>query len=121
MQQAQLDRHRERLLKLHDRLQDDIRGITERLPEKMTAPGEVSTLGTHNADHDTEGLDAEIALEQNQEAIFAEVQQALFRIDEGTYGTCVSCGGKIAEERLKALPYTPYCTACAHQHEQIPR
>lgn len=38
-----------------------------------------------------------------------QVQAALQRIEEGTYGTCLDCGRSIGDARLEALPWTPYC------------
>lgn len=46
-----------------------------------------------------------------------DVWNALQRIDNGTYGSCTECGRKIEEERLKALPATEYCLACAAKFE----
>lgn len=40
------------------------------------------------------------------------IQQALLRIDEGSYGICQRCDQQIGEKRLEALPWTPYCIAC---------
>ena len=54
--------------------------------------------------------------EQAQESEGDEVQEeikairaALGRIEEGTYGECVVCGEEISEERLEAVPHTPFC------------
>lgn len=41
------------------------------------------------------------------------IEAALQRLAEDEYGTCVRCGTKISEERLDALPYTPFCRNCA--------
>ena len=41
------------------------------------------------------------------------IRNALGRIDNGTYGVCVKCGGKIGKERLKALPTATTCIKCA--------
>lgn len=41
------------------------------------------------------------------------IRAALRRIAAGTYGECVRCGGEIAEARLDALPWTPFCRTCA--------
>jgi RNA polymerase-binding transcription factor DksA len=41
------------------------------------------------------------------------IDAALARIEDGTYGECMKCGGDISEERLKALPATPFCKTCA--------
>jgi len=46
----------------------------------------------------------------------AEIRQidaALRRIDDGTYGICVKCGEEISQARLEALPATPFCKVCA--------
>lgn len=47
-----------------------------------------------------------------QEAL-ADVDRALLKLDEGTYGRCESCGGEIGEPRLEAMPATRYCIDCA--------
>ncbi|MET3718682.1 MULTISPECIES: TraR/DksA C4-type zinc finger protein [unclassified Arthrobacter] len=70
-----------------------------------------------NADdeHDPEG--ATIAFELSQasalldqsSAGLAQVEAALQRISDGTYGACAVCGQQIAEGRLEARPRTPYC------------
>ena len=43
----------------------------------------------------------------------ADTRLALLRIENGTYGTCVACGGEISEERLAAIPTATRCIACA--------
>lgn len=42
-----------------------------------------------------------------------QVRAALQRIEAGTYGTCSRCGSEIGEDRLDALPWTPFCRSCA--------
>jgi len=51
----------------------------------------------------------------------AEVDNALKRIDEASYGVCETCGLEIAELRLKALPFTRNCWDCQRDHERIAR
>ncbi len=48
----------------------------------------------------------------------AQVVMALRRVDDGTYGFCEDCGEAIDERRLRALPATPFCTACQTIHER---
>jgi DnaK suppressor protein len=70
-------------------------------------------------EHDPEG--ATIAFERSQlEALLdqarrhlADLDQALERVHEGTYGTCERCGGPIATERLAARPAARTCITCA--------
>ncbi len=42
------------------------------------------------------------------------IDAALKRIEDGTYGTCASCGEGISEDRLRAIPYAVKCRNCAH-------
>jgi len=44
------------------------------------------------------------------------IMAALNRIKVGDYGTCVTCGARISEERLDVLPATPFCKTCAAAH-----
>ncbi|MCU1518550.1 MAG: transcriptional regulator, TraR/DksA family [Pseudarthrobacter sp.] len=70
-------------------------------------------------EHDPEG--ATIAFELSQASALlnqsssglAEVEAALARINDGTYGVCAVCGQPIAEGRLEARPWTPFCLAHA--------
>jgi DnaK suppressor protein len=49
-----------------------------------------------------------------------QIDGALKRIDEGSYGRCEICGGRIAKPRLQAVPYAAQCIACASQREDLP-
>jgi len=48
----------------------------------------------------------------------SQVVAALRRVEDGTYGSCEDCGEAIDERRLRALPATPFCTACQTIHER---
>jgi DnaK suppressor protein len=48
----------------------------------------------------------------------AEVDDALRRIHQGTYGKCVDCGRRIEPERLEAVPWTPYCFEDQQKHDE---
>ncbi len=67
--------------------------------------------GDHIADSATETFMRELdeGLEENAEHLIAEVDAALERIDDGTYGACAVCGRDIGEERLNAVPYATLC------------
>jgi DnaK suppressor protein len=51
-------------------------------------------------------------LAQDAQARLAEIDAALARIEQGTYGACVNCNRRIPEERLNAVPTTLYCVEC---------
>ena len=67
--------------------------------------------GDHIADSASETYLRELdgGLEENAEHLLTEIQAALERIEEGTYGLCVTCGKPIAPERLEAVPYAARC------------
>ena len=70
-----------------------------------------ATSDNHMAETATATLDREIdyTLEANSGQVLAEIDDALKRMDDGTYGTCVRCGQAIAEERLEARPWATLC------------
>ncbi len=77
-------------------------------------------LGNHMADDGTEAFEqaAGLALRRNQQRLLAEVERALQKMDEGTYGLCERCGAEIDFARLKAIPYAMYCLDCQSLIEQ---
>jgi DnaK suppressor protein len=81
--------------------------------------GEDAVYDNHLADTATETYDRELdyTLEENSEHVLAEIDGAIDRIDNGTYGTCRSCGQQIAEERLEARPYATLCIDCQRLRE----
>ena len=76
-------------------------------------------LGNHMADDGTEAFEqaASLALQRNQERLLAEVERALQKLEEGTYGLCERCGVEIDFARLKAIPYATYCIDCQSRVE----
>jgi RNA polymerase-binding protein DksA len=67
--------------------------------------------GDHLADSASETYMRELdeGLEENAEHLLAEIEAALERIDDGSYGLCSACGKAIAAERLEAVPYATLC------------
>ncbi len=52
------------------------------------------------------------SLSDGDRTTLLQIDEALARIDEGTYGACSNCGVPMAEKRLMAVPWTPYCVDC---------
>lgn len=69
----------------------------------------------HPADTATETLDREIdyTLEENSGNVLREIEAALKRIDDGTFGLCTTCGKPIEPERLEHLPWSTQCAVDA--------
>ena len=106
-----LEYFRKELKSEQERLRAALQSVnhTESLAEET---GDLS-IGSddHLADSATETYMRELdeGLEENAEHLLAEIDTALRRIEEGTYGTCVVCGRPIGEERLEAVPYATLC------------
>jgi RNA polymerase-binding protein DksA len=81
---------------------------------------EEQSLDNHLADVATATYMRELdyTLEDNLEHVIGEIDAALKRIEEGTYGTCVRCRSTIAEERLEAMPYATMCIECKRLDER---
>ena len=91
------------------------RGVSEESEDESL--GEYSAGTQHQADIGTETFDRErdLSILEQVEAELADVQHALGRLDDGTYGRCEVCGRPIGDERLQALPAARYCVD--HQAE----
>ena len=61
--------------------------------------------------------DIEFALVQMKSETLNKVNDALTRLDQGTYGNCFECGDEIAEKRLRALPFAVRCKDCEEAKE----
>ena len=86
----------------------------ERISEDYKEPSDVEDLGQMT--YTEEMLDR---LSQRDMFILREIDYALQKIKEGTYGICEGCGTDIPEERLCAIPWTRFCAKCAEQYEQM--
>jgi DnaK suppressor protein len=94
-------------------LRDEHRGSLDEEVE------EIGASDNHLAETATATLGREIdyTLGENSGHVLAEIDAALKRIDEGTYGTCVSCKEQIRYERLEATPWAALCIDCKRRAE----
>ena len=75
--------------------------------------------GNHPADEGGETFEKEksLAIQSNLEVILEEIDQALHKFDDGTYGRCDECGADIPYERLEARPQATLCIQCKSKVE----
>lgn len=113
---------RSALLHLRDRIIDKISFLAKdnlnRSQQDTTT--DLSSHGQHMGDQGTENFDREFAanmLSNEQDSLY-EIDEALRRIDNRTYGICESTGKPIEYERLKALPFVRYCVAAQTEMER---
>jgi DnaK suppressor protein len=104
-----------RLLDLRKRLTHNVEAAEEALREDVATPGKLSSVPTHPADQAAEGMDEQIAIAENEQHLLEQVEAALERVEQGTYGYCRSCSVAIDQERLDAIPYAPLCIECARR------
>jgi RNA polymerase-binding transcription factor DksA len=104
---GQLGDEHDRLRALRDEFIDD--GLTSQSEEDSLA--ELSSSAQHQADIGTETFDRErdVSILEQVEAELADVEIALRRLDDGTYGTCEACGRLIDDSRLAAKPEARLC------------
>ena len=110
-----LEEERQRVLDAINYLHEETPGSLEDETEEI-----VGNSDNHLGDTATATLDREIdySLEENSEQVLRAIDGALQRIDEGTYGTCETCGQPISEERLEAIPYATQCIDCRRKGER---
>lgn len=108
-----------RLEAKRDELQSNISRLTEAHPVP-TDPLEASEGPTDFEDQAVDFLEIqkEQSLLVNEQSLMTEVNQALKRIDQGTYGLCVVCGNPIPEKRLEAIPWAARDVKCEQEVEQ---
>jgi DnaK suppressor protein len=111
---------RDLLLERRSRVSNALHHLHEQNSNSLEEETEEETYDNHLADSATATLNREIdyTLEENSEHVLAAIEEALSRIEEGTFGTCVRCGRAIAEERLEAIPYATRCIDCKRLEER---
>ena len=85
------------------------------LGEPIESPGQMTYGSQAAAASHVFEQQRDLALRERSRADLARVEAALVRLDDGTYGTCVSCGNPIGAERLEAIPWAPFCIDCARK------
>ena len=102
-----LDEEQARLQSLVDEYHAE--GLTEESEEENL--GELSSVDQHPGDIGTETFNRErdLSILEQVEGELNDVEHALRRLDEGSYGTCEACGKVIPDQRLEAMPATRFC------------
>lgn len=87
---------------------------------RSDATGDLSSMPIHMADIGTDNYEQEFALElmDGERKLLREIDDALGRIEQGTYGICEGKGTPIAKARLEANPWARYCVEYARMLEQ---
>jgi len=111
---------KDKLLHLRDAMVDSMAGVAKDNLRSRAEGSEASAFGMHQADAGSDAYDRDFALSllsQEQDALY-EIDQALKRIELGTYGTCEMSGKPISHARLEAIPFARFTVECQSQLEK---
>ena len=117
MTNTDLTLHREKLLALRARLLGDMTQMEDNALNKEQ--NKTTSMPINMAELGSETSDQELTLEllgSDKDAL-DQIEAAIARIDQGGFGRCQDCGGKIPKSRLEAIPYAAQCVQCASQRE----
>ena len=115
-----LRKQKKRLLALRDAMLDSMNGVAQDNLRARAEGNEASAFGMHQADAGSDAYDRDFALNllsQEQDALY-EIDEALKRIELGTYGVCEMSSKPINHERLEAIPFARFTVECQSQIER---
>jgi DnaK suppressor protein len=114
---------KQRLMALRDTILDSMAGVAKDTLRSRPEGSEASAFGMHQADAGSDAYDKDFALSllsQEQDALY-EIEEAIKRIDAGTYGVCEMSGKPIPHLRLEALPFARFTVQCQSDLEKNKR
>jgi RNA polymerase-binding transcription factor DksA len=117
---AFVQKQRQRLLDLRDDLVDAVSGMARDTIRNAPEGSEASGSGQHQGDAGSDAYDRDFALSvlaKEQDALY-EIEQALRRIQSGSYGICEMSSRKIPQARLEAIPFARLTVECQAQWEK---
>lgn len=125
MTDEQLAHFRELLLIKRKELTGDLEGMRETAlrNSRSESAGDLSAMPIHMADIGSDNYEQEftLGLLQNETATMTEIDEALARIENKTYGMCLATGKPIAESRLEVIPWAKYCIEYVRENEKSRR
>ena len=109
------EKFRQLLLELQRRLRGDVDMLSAEALGGTDADSGDNHAPIHPAEVGTHSFEQEFTLDRlsNDGDRLEQIEAALERIEQGVYGDCEECGGRIPKARLEVLPDTQYCVKCA--------
>ena len=121
MKKADMKKYEELLLKKREEMLREMGYVGDSYAETTMkeATGDLSSHSYHMADQGTDQMDKEMAFMRASKSgrLVYHIDEALKRIQEGTYGKCQSCGKQIGAVRLKVVPHARMCISCKSAEE----
>jgi DnaK suppressor protein len=109
-----------KLLAERERLGREIAELDADLSESLSDSSEESPYDQHMAETAAVTLDRQIdlTLEENARAAISQIDRALQKLENGSYGSCDACGKPIGDERLEVAPFATLCIDCKRREER---
>ncbi len=122
LNKRELDAYRQLLLAKRSTLVGDVTNMTDEALRKsrQNSSGDLSNMPIHMADLGSDNFEQEftLGLIENEHALLRDIDEALQRIEDRTYGICLATGKPISKARLKARPWAKYCIEHARRLER---
>lgn len=122
MPREELKKYKALLIKERAQVGGDLLHISQNTLNKTArdASGDLSGYSYHMADQASDDYERDFSLERatEEQKVLYFIDEALKRIDDSTYGNCLSCGHQIAKRRLAALPHGELCIDCQEKKEK---
>jgi len=121
MPKSILKKYKKLLIKERDKVGGGISHIADAALKKSQrdASGDLSGYSYHMADMASDDYEREFSLGRatDEQKILYLIDEAMKRVADGTYGSCLQCGKPIPQRRLAALPYSELCINCQKSNE----
>ncbi len=121
LSKEQLKQFRQLLITERAKLADEIRSLAQDASKSpREASGDLSAYTVHMADMAADTYEREVSMNivSSEQELLYQVDDALKRLDDGSFGVCQQCSQPITMSRLKAVPYASLCIACQRTKEQ---
>jgi len=116
-----LKKYKALLLKEREKIGGGLNHITQETlkTSQKDASGDLSGYSFHMADQASDNYEVEFSLGRasDEQDLLYSIDEALKRIEDGTYGNCPQCGKQIPKKRLSAIPHTELCIICQSKNE----
>ena len=121
MRKTELQKYKKLLLQKREEMLKDMGNVKEaHMSSTMRdATGDLSSYSYHMADQGTDAMEREMAIHRASKSgrLVYHIDEALRRIEEGTFGKCAKCGKNISTARLTAVPHARMCIECKESEE----
>lgn len=110
------------LIEIRLRLNEEIRHINDDTLKQSSkdSAGDLSGYSLHMADQATDNYDREflLSLANSEREVLHRIDEAIKRVEDKTFGTCLECPKSIPKTRLKAIPFAELCIECQEKREK---